>query len=47
MYVYNVCIRYNTGKSALPDIYIQRPRAHSARGLVCIYQTKYECLCYK
>ena len=22
-----VCISYNTGKSALPDIYAQRPRA--------------------
>ena len=45
-----ICISYNTSKSALPDIYAQCPRAHSARGQVHIYQTKHsdECLymCY-
>ena len=34
MYIYiicmYVCISYNTGKSPLPDIYAQCPRAHSA-----------------
>ena len=33
-----LCISYNTGKSALPDIYARRPRACSARGRVRIYQ---------
>ena len=33
------CISYNTGKSALPDIYARCPRVH-------IYQAKHECLCY-
>ena len=33
-------ISYNTGKSALPDIYTQCPRAHGARKRVCIYQAK-------
>ena len=37
---YSICISYNTGKSALPDIYTQRPRR------VRIYKAKYECLCY-
>ena len=41
-----VCISYNTGKSALPDIYAQHLRAHSALGQVHIYQAKHECLCY-
>ena len=27
-----VCIDYNTGKSALPDIYARCPRACSAQG---------------
>ena len=26
-----VCISYNTGKSALPDIYARGPRAHKAQ----------------
>ena len=43
MYVY-ACISYNTGKSALPDIYAQCPCALCTRGR--IYQAKYECLCY-
>ena len=42
-----ICISYNTGKSALPDIYARYPRACSARGRVRIYQAKHECLCYK
>ena len=37
-----VCISYNTGKSALPDIYARCPR----RGRVHIYQATHECLCY-
>ena len=41
-----LCISYNTGKSALPDIYARCPRARSARGRVRIYQAKHECLCY-
>ena len=41
-----VCISYNTGKSPLPDIYAQCPRARSARGRVHIYQATHECLCY-
>ena len=41
---YVVCISYNTGKSALPDIYTQCPRAHSTQGQVRIYQAKHECL---
>ena len=36
-----ICISYNTGKSALPDIYM-----HDGQGRVCIYQTKHECLYY-
>ena len=37
-----ICINYNTYKSALPDIYAQRPKAHNARGHTapkgeCIY----------
>ena len=32
LYVTYICISYNTGKSALPDIYVGRPRAHSAQG---------------
>ena len=48
IFPYNVilCNSYNTGKSALPDIYARRPRARSARGRVRIYQAKHECLCY-
>ena len=45
-YVYISCISYNTGKSALPDIYARCPRARSARGRVHIYQATHECLCY-
>ena len=45
MYIY-ICISYNTGNSALPDIYARRPRARSTRGQVRIYQAKHECLCY-
>ena len=41
-----MCISYNTGKSALPDIYARRPRVHNAQGRVHIYQAKHECLCY-
>ena len=41
-----LCISYNTGKSALPDIYARCPRACSARGRVRIYQATHECLCY-
>ena len=26
--VYNIAMSYNTGKSTLPDIYAQRPRAY-------------------
>ena len=36
-----ICNSYNTGKSALPDIY-----ARCTRGRVRIYQAKHECLCY-
>ena len=44
-YIYThtyICISYNTGKSALPDIHTWCPRAHSARGRTapegeCIY----------
>jgi len=47
MYIYvYICISYNTGKSALPDIYARCPRARSARGRVHIYQATHECLCY-
>ena len=35
-----IIISYNTGKSALPDIYAQHPR------WVSIYKAKHECLCY-
>ena len=45
VYIY-ICLSYNTGKSALPDIYARCPRACNTRGQVCIYQTKHECLCY-
>ena len=45
IYMY-VCISYNRGKSALPDIYARCPRVRSAQGRVRIYQAKYECLCY-
>ena len=41
-----ICISYNTGTNALPDIYARHPRALSARGRVHIYQAKHECLCY-
>ena len=43
---YAICNSYNTGKSALPDIYARYPRVRSARGRVRIYQAKHECLCY-
>ena len=43
---YHISISYNTGKSALPDTYARYLRACSARGRVCIYQAKHECLCY-
>ena len=46
-YLMIICNSYNTGKSALPDIYAQRLRVCSAQGRVRIYQAKYECLCYK
>ena len=39
-------ISHNTGKSALPDIYTQHPRVHSALGQVRIYQAKHEYLFY-
>ena len=45
IYIY-ICNSYNTGKSALPDIYARCLRARSARGRVRIYQAKHECLCY-
>ena len=45
MYMY-ICISYNTGKSALPDIYSQCPRASSSPGRVRIYQANHKCLCY-
>ena len=45
-FIHNICNSYNTGKSALPDIYARCPRARSARGRVRIYQAKHECLCY-
>ena len=37
IYIY-VCISYNTGKSALSDIYAQCPRTYSAQVQVRIYQ---------
>ena len=49
---------YNRGKSSLPDIYTQCPRAQAegegvyiciytqAQGWGCIYQANYECSCY-
>ena len=36
------CISYNTGKSALPDIYTRCPRVCSAQGQVCIISNKAE-----
>ena len=39
-----VCISYNTGKSALPDIYARCPRARSAQGKVHIHSIIYSCL---
>ena len=48
MHLINIytCISYNTGKSALPDIYARRLGARSAQGRVRIYQAKHEFLCY-
>ena len=43
---HGVCFTYTTGSSALPDIYAQAWRLQ-ARGRVCIYQAKHECLWYK
>ena len=37
-----VCISYNTGKSALPDIYARCQRMRRAQGQVRIYQAKHE-----
>ena len=42
-----ICISYNTGTCALPDVYARCPRACSALGRCAyIYQAKHECLCY-
>ena len=48
IYIYDIaiCVNYNTGKSALPDIYAQRPRVRSTQGRVRIYQAEHECLCF-
>ena len=38
----HVSISYNTGKSALPDIYARYVRARSTQGRVHIYQAKHK-----
>ena len=35
--IYNFCISYNTGKSALPDIYMHNARGHTAPEGECVY----------
>jgi len=41
-----ICNSCNTGRCALPDMYARCPRARSARGRVCTYQSMHSCLCY-
>ena len=38
-----ICISYNTGKSALPNIYTQRLRALGALGCICTWQSTSTC----